>query len=98
MRGIVWGSLFATAASQLEKIEADYNFIGVQTTIKRQHPNKLEIEFSNGDYWCAVCASDSARGRKCNVSYIDRNISEETVKCLILPCTHALPFTAHRYY
>ena len=98
MRGIVWGNSFATAASQLEKIEADYNFIGIQTTIKRQHSNRLEIEFSNGDYWCAVRAVDSARGRKCNVSYIDHNIPEEMVNCLVLPCTRALPFTAHRYY
>ena len=53
---------------------------------------------SNGDYWKAVKASDSARGYRCNISYIDVNIPHQVINTIIIPKTIAYPYRGYIYF
>lgn len=53
---------------------------------------------SNGDHWKAIPARYSARGNKCNVSYISYDIPYELIDTIIVPATIAIPFSAFKYY
>lgn len=98
MKGIVWGHTFQTAKEQLMKIQEDYERCRIPVTRIKNNPYGYWIEFSNGDIWRATSATESARGNKVNVSYIDRKIDPLFIDVIIRPCTIAFPYQAFRYY
>ena len=98
MRGIVYGKTIERAEIQLEKIIEDYKRMSIEPETIHKIRNNFSVEFLNGDYWIAVGASDSARGRACNIAYIDRDIDIEIVECIIKPTIKSLPYQAYRYY
>ena len=101
MRGIVYGSTFEKAKTQLEKIIEDYKKIGIEPKEKyglRIAHNSMNVEFVNGDCWTAVTATESSRGRACNIAYIDRDIDQDLIDCVIRPTIKSYPYQAHRYY
>ena len=98
MRGAVWGSTFEVARQKLQQIVEDYKRIGIRTIRYVNCSSATFAEFENGDIWKALRASDSSRGSKINVSYIDYNISEEVINTIIKPSTIAYPFQAIHYY
>ena len=98
MRGAVWGATMQRARVKLQQIIEEYELIGIKLTKQVNSLSSAWAEFENGDIWKAVSASDSARGNKINVSYIDRAISEDIVNKIIKPCTIAHPFQAIHYY
>ena len=101
MRGIVYGSTFEKAKTQLEKIIEDYQKIGIEINGRRGFRvahNSMDVVFINGDQWTAVRASENSRGRACNIAYIDRDIDIEIVECIIKPTIKSFPYQAHRYY
>lgn len=101
MRGIVYGSTFEKAKTQIEKIIEDYKKIGIEVSeshgLRIAH-NSIDVNFTNGDYWTAVRASESSRGRACNIAYIDHDIDPEIIYCVIKPTIKSYPYQAHRYY
>lgn len=101
MRGIVYGSTFEKAKTQIEKIIEDYKKIGIEVSeshgLRIAH-NSIDVSFTNGDYWTAVRASESSRGRACNIAYIDHDIDPEIICCVIKPTIKSYPYQAHRYY
>ena len=98
MRGIVYGKTFQRAEKQLTEIFKDYKKMGIEPNLLRKSHYNFSVEFSNGDYWVAVGAGDSARGRACNIAYIDREIDENTVRCIIMPTIKSFPYQAYRYF
>lgn len=98
MRGIVWGSTTASAKSKLNHIIDKYIEFGYRVEDQSNNKFNAYVTFSNGDIWRAVRACESVRGIKCNVSYIERNISYDVYRTIIEPCTSRPPFTAIRLY
>ena len=101
MRGIVYGSTFEKAKTQLEKIIEDYQKIGIEINGRygfRVAHNSIQVDFINGDQWTAVRASENSRGRACNIAYIDHDIDPDIINCVIKPTIKSYPYQAHRYY
>ena len=99
MRGIVWGLTMEAAVKQLEEIENNYDkYDTAKVLTKRKSSSVYELVYTNGDYWIACKASESARGHKCNISYIDHRISVDFIHDIIRPCTCLEPYQAYHYY
>ena len=98
MKGIVWGHTFQTAKEQLKKIQEHYELYHIPATRIKNSLHEYWIEFSNGDIWRAINATESARGNKVNISYIDRKIDPIFIDVIIRHCTVAPPYQAFRYY
>ena len=98
MTGIVWCNTFIEGIEQLERIEEKYKAMSIKQIEKNKSINHYSIVFENEDYWRVVISTGNARGYKCNISYISRQISPSVIKTIIFPCTRALPYTAYHYY
>lgn len=98
MRGIVWGSTFESACEELDEIIDDYVRFrcGIDKIVKNK--NSYYVYFQNGDIWRAVKASDVMLGVRCNVAYVERNISYDIFCTIIGPCTVCPPFSAIQLY
>jgi hypothetical protein len=99
MIGIVWGSTFKHALDKIKEIEESYKRYHTSNLIsKRETKYSYELTYNNGDRWLACRATESQRGHKCNVSYIDTNISVDFIETIIIPSTVAGPYQAINYY
>lgn len=101
MRGIVYGKTFKRAEAQLQEIVENYKKMGIEPESIyniRKSSNSYSVKFPNGDYWIAVGASENSRGRACNIAYIDQDIDDEIIACIIMPTIKSLPYQAYRYY
>ena len=94
MKGIIWGNKEKIAIDKLDRMVETYQKLGI-SVVKR---TRLDCLFDNGDTWIACRCNDNGRGRKCNISYIDKAIPDEEVNSIILPCTIAYPYQATYYY
>lgn len=70
MKGIVWCNTFFEGIEQIEKIEEQYKKLNIKIKEKNRSINHYSITFENNDIWRVVLATNSARGYKCNISYI----------------------------
>ena len=98
MKGMVWYYTYEDGLDQLQKIKIDYERMNIKTVKERFSRFGTFIEFENGDCWKMVSGTESSRGNRINVSYIDRRIDKDIVQCIIQHCTTAYPFQAFRYY
>lgn len=98
MKGIVWGRNIDRAKPKLWEIVEDYKRVRIQPTRIVDSKYNAWAEFENGDKWSACGASESQRGHKANIAYIDRAIDEETIHCIILPTICVPPYHAVNYY
>ena len=98
MIGIVWGKTRERAYHQLSQIIEDYHFKGIKAIKSINSIVNCFVDFENGDRWKAVSASDSARGNKCNISYIDKGIDIETIQTIIEPSTCCPPYQAFKFF
>ena len=99
MKGIIWKATEDSdaAINLFEHLVSNYQLKGYSVEVlKGKHLTKFTAD--NGDCWEIISARESFRGKKCNVSYIERGIPKETVRSLILPCTAAYPFRATTYF
>ena len=98
MIGIIWADLGSferkQAEEQLEKICKDYEKWGISCV----RANNLFAAFENGDSWSIVRTPQQTRGRRCNVSYIHKYISQDTIKNFIIPYTSLPPYHAFYVY
>lgn len=99
MTGTIWCKEYTKGNNMLKKVVADY---GQMRITPNYYNNSIKIgnfvEFENGDNWKVVKATDSNRGVRSNIAYIDRSIDMETVKCIIHPTLTSMPFSAYRLY
>lgn len=97
MKGIIWCTTMAEGNEMLERIIKNYTQYG-RYTIRHKQISTISgssrAEFSNGDYWQVCRASDNSRGARCNVAYIQRNISYDVYCTIISPCMFNFPFSA----
>ena len=94
MTGIIWGRTQERANEELEKVKDQYLAHGkVFSYIKKDG-----FGTQDGDCWRAVKANDSARGYLCNISYIDKIISEDIIKMIIIPATKGYPYQGFKYF
>lgn len=99
MKGIVWGLTTVDAIIKMEQIERNYEMYRIANVLTRRKSNSTyELVYDNGDYWIACSAKESARGQKCNISYIDVRIDPEIIDRIIKPCTTSGPYQAFRYF
>lgn len=98
MKGIVWGLTMERAQNKFWSIVEDYKRIGINPVRVSSGSSSTFATFENGDHWMAVRASENQRGRATNISYIDDEIPQEVINCIIKPCTKAYPFQAINYY
>ena len=99
MKGIIWRKSPDSEAAEIlfEQIIMDYKFIGVDGQIIKSK-DMTRFKANNGDYWEVLPARESFRGKKCNISYIEKGIPREIIYNIILPCTAAYPFRAITYF
>lgn len=98
MKGMVWYYTYEDGVKQLKQIQNNYDRMKIKTIRERLSRFGSFIEFENGDIWKLASGTESSKGNKINVSYIDRRIERDAVRCIIEPCTMAYPFQAFRYY
>ena len=98
MKGNVYGSTIEIANQELEQIIEDYKSMGYFIIRYIKRLNGSFVEFNNADFWQAIYAGDGQRANRCNVAYIDRNINQNIVDCIIKPAITLKPFQAERYY
>lgn len=95
MIGIVWGNTLDRAIKKLEEIKQ--NYLNYTKEILVQETKDL-FTMSNGDYWKAVKVSTSAKGYKCNISYIDVNIPYQDINTIVIPATTSYPYCGYKYF
>lgn len=72
----------------------NYQSLGIvaKKIVDNKHSHK--VEFSNGDIWRMVPASDDIKVHRCNISYIDIRISPEVISTIINHVTTRMPYHA----
>lgn len=98
MKGIIWYNNRNRGEEKINEIVNHYNFMGIRIIKKLNSKNNSFVIFENGDIWSLVDATESARGQRCNISFIEQSIKKDFINIIIKPCTTALPFTAYNYY
>lgn len=98
MKGIVYGNTFERADKQLEKIIKEYDLVNIQKLSERKNQRRHEIVYANGDYWEALSACESCRGKSCNIAYIDGTIEKNLIVNVVNPTIKAMPYRAYHYY
>ena len=99
MKGIIWAYTSRKIGKmRLEVLVDEYKKLQIGIARSRINAQTLWIEFDNGDEWEVVLASDTARGRACNVSLIESCTPKDIVDEIILPCTKSYPYRAYNYY
>lgn len=100
MKGIVWyNTLERRGMEMMERIEEEYKRYHYANVLTKTCGNRrYELVFDNGDYWKLVKATESARGNKCNISYIDNEIPFDIIHDIVKPCTKAGPYQAFKYF
>ena len=98
MRGIVFGSTIDRAKTKMQEIIENYQMMKIAPVRIINRKNDIIAEFSNGDYWTAFGASESCRGRRCNVAYIDIKINQDIITDVLRPMITLKPFQAEHYF
>lgn len=98
MKGIVWGNCWISAVNQLDKIAAKYEQLHINPVQMIKTKTEYTITYENGDNWRALRGNTNSRGYKCNISYIDHEITDEVVDTIIKPCTICFPYHGFEYY
>lgn len=92
MTGIIWYNKNPEAAEKkLMRIIGRYQ---CQISNIKKSRYSIYVVFENGDCWETRPANDSARGCKCNISYIEDTIPQEIINNVIRPITMGPPHQA----
>ncbi len=92
--GIIYCLYLEDGKQQLEKLIEDYQKVNLPVIYR----NNLTVIFLNQDRWDVVKANDNARGRSCNIAYIENGIDEDTVIDILEPTVRELPYQAIKYF
>lgn len=99
MRGVIWEATHNSAAADalFDQLVDGYRLLGRNVRVFKGNTSK-RFSVDNGDYWTVASATESARGNKCNISYVERGIPSWIVREIIMPSTCCLPFKAITYF
>jgi hypothetical protein len=85
MKIIVFGKTFDKASAQLDRLLKDIPEICFKSN-KKFSVNKLHhVVLSDNTEYIAISANNSARGYKCDIAYVDMDISIDDVNNIVLP-------------
>ena len=99
MKGIIWttDSTYQDGIKQLDRILEGYKKLNLNYCIK-QRKNYIFSQIDNGDSWELCISNDNARGRRCNIAYIHRSISNELKERIIMPQIRGIPYCGIWYF
>ena len=98
MKCIVFGATFNRAEEQLLRIRELYAMCRIPIIKEIKKINLHQIAYENGDLWTARAATDSARGHRANVAYIDNAIEDPDMIHMVFHCLTSMPWTAYHYF
>lgn len=99
MKGIIYCNKLEKGLEQFERIVEDYKKIGIEILGRpKATTSSVSVTFANEDYWIVTTPKENARGRSCNIAYIDEMISDSIIQTIIKPTIKALPYQAYKYY
>lgn len=100
MIGIIWyDDDWIQANEILHTIIEKYEDCGIYLLDDIKTRLSRQIILDNEDSWSIVKISDSARGRRCNISYIPKAMKDDAlIRTIVIPCTRMKPYTAIQYY
>lgn len=101
MKGIIWRSTNKDKAMRRwSQIIRGYKACNIELVDHgfKEKDWHLYAEFANGDTWECVPAIEAFKAHRCNVSMVDRDISPNIIKALIIPCTKELPYNIIGYF
>lgn len=100
MKGIVWYKNRDIGFEKMRQIMQGYEImgIGIQNSDLYQSKEQISVHYTNGDIWKCIPARQSMLGHRTNISLVERAISEEMLKEVILPTTNMPPYKACDFY
>jgi prepilin-type processing-associated H-X9-DG protein len=98
MKGIVWAYDRKSGIEKLREILLEYRTIGIDIQDFSRNPARPWVSLQNSDVWEIVSPSETARGKRANVSYVDGRIPKQVVNSIIRPATLLRPYQAITYY
>lgn len=98
MNGIIWYENKLNGENQLKNIINNYKKLNILPVVNNIHSNGRTIIFNNGDTWGCYPAKECMRGRKTNISYIEKTIEKDVVNTIIEPMTTAYPYSGINFY
>lgn len=100
MIGIVWTERIDSIDGKTQFLQIRQGYIdeGIYPVKEVKQKNTCYIRFVNNDIWYLIRASENARGHRCNVAYIHRNISSGIINNVILPSLLPKPYRGVTYY
>lgn len=97
MTGIIFCKNIEDGNKQLLDIAKGYIIMKIKAEL-HQRKQGFALFCENGDSWKVISVPFSARGHRCNIAYIQRNIDIDTYYEIIAPCLTSLPYTAIRLF
>ena len=98
VKGVIWCLKLEDGLHKLNEMIEQYEHYGCYVVKKFSSRNSPLVIFDNGDIWKVRSAYESARGERCNISYIQRGISFDFIDEVIMPCMWVGPFSAYRFF
>ena len=103
MTGLIWVASqqhYNSGIEKLKKIISDYEKLNIQLIQPLKISKYLTTaKFSNGDIWQVMIASpNAARGRRCNIAYIDYDISDKIIEEDIKPTIILPPYQGINFF
>lgn len=97
MKGIIWYYQDRQKGiDKIKKLYEDYKINGVDGEFIL-NTSECFIKLNNGDFW-SVHSIDGHKGRRCNISLIEKLIPQGIIDVIIKPCTTLSPYTAYNYW
>lgn len=86
MKGVIWScDRMNDGIEKLQYIRDRYIWSGVNVIKEVYNRSSSWIEFDNGDKWSVASASESSRGMKANIAWVDARVDDEFFHRVILP-------------
>lgn len=98
MTGIIYGNTIQAAEQKLDTMIEEWVRQHIKIKCLLRSPSGSKIMLSNNECWYTKLTNEFCRGFRCNVALIDKNIPQEIIEQVIMPCVTNRPWTAVGYY
>ena len=98
MNGVIWYNSKINGENQLKNIVSNYKKLNIFPEVKKTYLNSCMVVFNNGDIWECHPIQECIKGKKINISYIEKTIEKDVVNTIIEPMTTAYPYSGINFY
>lgn len=103
MTGLIWVASqrhYNDGIEKLKKIISNYEKLNIQLIPPLKISKYLTTaKFNNGDIWqVMIASSNTAKGRRCNIAYIDYDIPDKVIEEVIKPIVTLPPYQGIHYF